>query len=169
MAEVFLSLGTNLGDKKMNLERAICEIKHKIGTVTAISSIYESKSWGFDVEDSFFNIMIELNTSLEPEQLLRDCQAIEIKLGRIRTSQSGYSSRIIDIDIVYYNNQIVTKSHLHIPHQRMQERNFVLAPLCEIAPTKLHPVFLIDSMELQQKSSDTIQAVRRSDLTLHSD
>lgn len=166
MAEIFLSIGTNLGDKKKNLDSALAEIKLQIGEITSLSSIYESKPWGFNAEDHFFNIMIKSTTTMNPEELLKNCQAIENKLGRTRESKTGYTSRVIDIDIIYYEERIVSTSQLKIPHPLLHERNFVLAPLCEIAPTKLHPLFLLDSTELQKKCTDTIKAIRRTDLTL---
>lgn len=166
MAEIFLSIGTNLGDKKKNLDSALTEIKLQIGKITSLSSIYESEPWGFDTEDHFFNIMIGVTTTMNPEQLLRACQNIEIELGRIKSEQTGYTSRLIDIDIVYFDNLIVAMPHLQIPHPLMQERNFVLAPLCEIAPTKLHPLFNLNSVEMQNNCADKILVTKRSDLAL---
>lgn len=166
VAEIFLSIGTNLGDKKKNLESALAEINFQIGEINSHSSIYESKPWGFDAEDHFFNIMIKLTTTMNPEELLKNCQAIENKLGRTRKGKTGYTSRVIDIDIIYYEERIVTTPQLQIPHPLLHDRNFVLVPLCEIAPTKQHPLFFLDSTELQKKCTDTIKAIRRTDLNL---
>jgi 2-amino-4-hydroxy-6-hydroxymethyldihydropteridine diphosphokinase len=166
VAEIFLSIGTNLGDKKQNLEWALAEINVQIGEINSCSSIYESKPWGFDTKEYFFNIMIKLTTTMNPEELLKNCQAIENKMGRIRDGKIGYTSRVIDIDIIYYEEQIVRSPQLKIPHPLLHERNFVLAPLCEIAPTKLHPLFLMDSTELLKNCTDTINAIRRTDLNL---
>jgi 2-amino-4-hydroxy-6-hydroxymethyldihydropteridine diphosphokinase len=165
VASVFLSIGTNLGEKKQNLENVRREISFEIGEIHLESSIYESKSWGFDANESFYNIVLEVKTQLQPEALLDACQRIEKKLGRFRTNQTGYTSRIIDIDIVYYNDTIVETPLLSIPHKLMHLRNFVLEPLCEIAPEKQHPILKRSSVELKMDCTDPIQALKRTKLS----
>ncbi|MAD97868.1 MAG: 2-amino-4-hydroxy-6-hydroxymethyldihydropteridine diphosphokinase [Flavobacteriaceae bacterium] len=135
----YLSLGSNLGDKLDNLQLAIDKIALRIGTVEKISSVYRTASWGFESED-FFNICIQVSTLLEPEALLEAMLEIERNLGRKRKQSDSYESRTIDLDILFYENEIILSDGLQIPHPRILERKFVLAPLAEIAQFYMHPV-----------------------------
>jgi 2-amino-4-hydroxy-6-hydroxymethyldihydropteridine diphosphokinase len=135
----YLSLGTNLGKKLDNLQNAVNLIAHKVGRVSKVSSIYKTKSWGFKSDD-FFNICIEVSTNLNPENLLDQVLKIEKELGRIREDSDEYKARIIDIDVLLFDDDIIFYNDLKVPHPRMLERKFVLVPLTEIAPNVKHPI-----------------------------
>ncbi len=135
----FLGLGTNLGDREENLKKAIENISAFAGEVISFSQIYETEPWGFRSEDHFFNMVIQIKTNLKPVDLLKLLLKIEIQMGRVRGAEK-YSSRIIDIDILLYENEIINKPYLKVPHPMIQERKFVLVPLCDIAPEMIHPV-----------------------------
>lgn len=134
MAKVFLGLGTNLGDKRNNLLTAVTNIEEKIGKVTSLSSFYETEPWGFESENSFLNAALCVETSLEPMAILRIIKDIEIEMGRTQKSVNRmYSDRIIDIDILLYDDLTMATEELTIPHPLMKERDFVIKPLMEIA------------------------------------
>lgn len=135
----YLSLGTNLGNKIENLQFAIDEINRSLGHVRKISSVYRTKSWGFEGED-FYNICLEVSTSLSPEKMIKAVLEIEGQLGRLRNSQKGYNDRIIDIDILLFDDDIMFYNDLKVPHPEMLNRRFVLEPLSEIAPNVIHPI-----------------------------
>ncbi len=135
----YLSLGTNLGHRIDNLQYAIDEINNSMGHIRKISSVYKSKSWGFEGED-FYNICLEISSSLSPEKMLKSVLQIEQKLGRLRHAQKGYNNRIIDIDILLFDDEIIFYNDLKVPHPEMLKRKFVLVPLTEIAPNVIHPI-----------------------------
>jgi 2-amino-4-hydroxy-6-hydroxymethyldihydropteridine diphosphokinase len=139
MNKVFFGLGTNLGNRKANLRKAIEMIGEHIGKVLKSSSIYETAPWGFDSEDDFLNMVVLVETTLTPLELMKKIVTIESMLGRER-NQDRYSSRIIDIDILLYDDLILNENGLKIPHPLMHERRFVLVPLNELAPELIHPV-----------------------------
>lgn len=142
MAIVYLGLGTNLGDKAANLHAAVHLISGKIGKVISLSSFYATAPWGFESENSFLNAAICVETSLSPLEVLHRTQEIERTLGRTHKSTGGiYHDRIIDIDLLLYNKEIIQTPELTIPHPLMLQRDFVMNPLVEIAPDVVHPVF----------------------------
>jgi 2-amino-4-hydroxy-6-hydroxymethyldihydropteridine diphosphokinase len=140
MKNVFLGLGSNLGERNEILQEAKTRIAEVIGTVVSVSSIYETEPWGFESENDFLNMVLFVKTELSPSGLLGRILMIESQLGRTRCD-TGYTSRNIDIDILLYDNEIVRDEALVIPHPKMHERRFVLVPLAEIAPEIIHPVF----------------------------
>ena len=147
MKEIFLLLGSNMGDRRELLTRSLEMISEKAGTILQRSAIYESEPWGFEDDTPFLNQVVEISTELSPALLLEQLLTIETRLGRIRpfdgcgcSVQEGYSSRNIDIDILFYGDAVVARPELEIPHPRLAERAFVLAPLAEIAPGFRHPV-----------------------------
>src|SRR5690606_7408827 len=150
----YLSVGSNLGDRQANLQKAIQLLNEKGGSVTSCSSVYETPAWGFKSDD-FYNICLGIDTTLCAEELL-DCMLnIEKALGRTRNPNSeNYAARTIDLDILFYQDYIVTNEHLVIPHPQMQLRRFVLEPLAEIAPGKIHPVFNKTILDLLEQSED---------------
>ena len=142
MAIVYLGLGTNLGDKAANLHAAVHLISGKIGKVISLSSFYATAPWGFESENSFLNAAICVETSLSPLEVLHRTQEIERTLGRTHKSTGGiYYDRIIDIDLLLYNKEIIQTPELTLPHPLMLQRDFVMNPLVEIAPDVVHPVF----------------------------
>jgi len=140
MALVYLGLGTNLGDKTQNLNDAITLLSMNIGNVIGVSSFYNSKASGFISENNFLNAVMLIETNLAPFQLLEETQKIEVDLGRTNKTIKAYEDRLIDIDILLYDNLIINQPTLKIPHPLMTERDFVLLPLVEIAPDLVHPV-----------------------------
>lgn len=149
MAKAILITGGNVGDMKPRLRQAQQLVNNDIGVVLRCSHTYDSKAWGFESEQDFKNQAMVVDTDLSPEELLAAVRDIEQKLGRDRTMEEEekvrtgqpYSSRIIDIDIIFYDDIVMKTPELTIPHPLMQDRDFVLTPLAEIAPIKMHPVF----------------------------
>ena len=138
--EVLLLLGTNLGDKLANIEVSTMEIETAIGQLLKKSSVYKSPAWGFNSSSYFLNQVVLINTKLNPFQLLNALQKIEIKLGRKVKSQESYQDRLIDIDILFFENQIVNKPELIIPHPEIENRRFTLLPLQELVGNYIHPI-----------------------------
>jgi len=161
MKEVFILLGSNRGDRKSFISRALEMIEIHAGVICKKSSLYETEPWGFDDPTPFLNQVVELETSLEPEHLLDQLLSIEVKLGRIRpfdgcgcgiplplasdrhagkTEAPAYAGRTIDLDILFYGQRLVFTDALMIPHPRLHERRFTLVPLNEVAPEFIHPL-----------------------------
>lgn len=137
MVESIIALGTNLGDRAGNLRRAIGMIGRKMNLV-GMSSVYETKPMYYEEQDWFLNCVVAVETDLRPHGLLRELQAMEMKLGRKRTVR--YGPRVIDLDILFYGNEVISEPGLEIPHPKIAERPFVLVPLNEIRPDLFHPV-----------------------------
>lgn len=135
----YLSLGTNQGNKLENLQKAVNTIAEEIGAIVSIASIYKTPSWGFN-GNTFYNTCIKVSTYLPPEKLITKILAIENELGRIRTESNEYTDRIIDIDILLFDDEIIFSKELIVPHPRMLERKFALAPLTDIASVIIHPI-----------------------------
>ena len=141
MAKVYLGLGTNLGNKKENLRVAVEKINEKIGKVTSLSSFYETAPWGFDSENSFLNAVACVQTDYKPLEVLARTQQIERELGRTHKSVNGvYSDRLIDVDLLLYDQLILDTPDLKLPHPLMTQRSFVMDPLKEIAPEVIYPL-----------------------------
>ena len=138
MNEVILLTGGNLGDRMQFLQNAKKAIEDKVGSVIQSSPIIKSKAWGFDSIDYFLNQVLIVKTSLNAIEVLDNIQEIERKLGRIRKSEQ-WVSRLIDIDILFYNNEILISERLTIPHKHIQNRRFTLFGLNFIAPKYIHP------------------------------
>jgi 2-amino-4-hydroxy-6-hydroxymethyldihydropteridine diphosphokinase len=137
--KVYLLLGSNLGDREATINKAIDLIGEQIGKVVSRSSLYETEPWGKADQPGFLNLALAIDTPYSALDVLNKALAIEKQLGRIRLERWG--SRIIDIDIIFYNDDIIhIKEHLSVPHPEMQNRKFVLEPLAEIAGSKIHPV-----------------------------
>jgi 2-amino-4-hydroxy-6-hydroxymethyldihydropteridine diphosphokinase len=137
MSNVYLGLGTNLGDRKQNINKAIEAISLKM-SISKQSSLYETTAWGYTNQPDFLNQVIQVETNLSPLRLLNFLKKTEVELGRVENFR--YGPRLIDIDILFYDDLIKTTSRLQIPHPRIPERAFVLVPLNEIAPGFVHPV-----------------------------
>lgn len=152
MKEVYLSLGGNLGDREKNLLLAIDELKRHGFTVSSMSKIYETASWGINEQPDFLNMVIKIYTDLDAEQVLEQILYIEKLMGRTREKKWG--NRIIDIDILAYENEIIDSENLKIPHPFMHERKFVLVPFTEISPKWHHPTIKTDIKILLQNCKD---------------
>lgn len=141
MATAYLSLGSNLGDRLRLIQEAVAALTVEAGSVTALSSLYETEPWGFSSPHRFLNVALALETSLSPETLLAVTQRIERDLGRTHKSVDGrYADRTIDIDLLFVGDAVLDTPALTLPHPRLHLRRFVLEPLCEIAPALLHPL-----------------------------
>lgn len=151
MALVYFGLGSNLGDKKNNLQRAAAEIEKQIGNMEALSAFYEFEPWGFNSKNTFLNACLAVQTALSPTECLCSINAIEKAIGRTQKTLEYYSDRIVDIDILFYEDFIMNESTLHIPHPLLHQRAFVLIPLSEIAPTLIHPVIKKSVKDLLQE------------------
>lgn len=149
MAIAYIGIGSNLGNRQENCLRAIELLQKKDIIVTKRSSLYETEPWGVKDQPRFINMAIEIDTSLEPKELLKILKNIEKELGREKSSKWG--PRIIDLDILLFDDIILNEDNLKIPHPLMQERDFVLRPLCEIAPDIYHPLLKLSIYELMQK------------------
>ncbi len=152
---VFFSLGSNLGDRLNHLQEAVFELHRQIGSVQAISKVYESPSWGFAGAD-FLNVCVAVTTILPADSILASILQIETKMGRTRDDEKGYQPRTIDLDILYYGEERIQTEHLVIPHPNLHLRNFVLRPLADIAPQFYHPILSKDTRNLLQESRDKI-------------
>ncbi len=138
--KIYLSLGSNLGNKAQNLQLAKNEIELQIGKIVNAGGIYETEPWGFENEHWFLNTVIEIETDYNALEVLKICLQIEKSMGRIRDALlSGYTARIIDIDLLFFDNEIINLDELTIPHPHIQSRNFVLYPLADIAGSYIHP------------------------------
>ncbi|HWI91855.1 MAG TPA: 2-amino-4-hydroxy-6-hydroxymethyldihydropteridine diphosphokinase [Flavisolibacter sp.] len=155
MNEVFLLTGGNIGNRFDFLSRAKKAINNNCGTVLQESSIYETAAWGLQNQGAFLNQVLKIETSLNADKLLKTILQIEEELGRKRELKNG--PRTIDIDILFFNDEIIDRPGLNIPHPQMQERRFVLTPLNEIAPTKIHPVFLKNISQLLAECPDPLE------------
>ena len=141
MVKTYLGLGTNIGNKRRNLITAAALLAERAGDVLSISSFYETEPVGFQSDNQFLNAAVYLETACSPQELLEITQAIEREMGRTSKSVDGqYKDRIIDIDILLYGDLVVNEETLTLPHPLMHEREFVMAPLAEIAPMAVHPV-----------------------------
>lgn len=149
MSIVYLGIGTNLGNKKANIESAIQYLKEQIGKEVSRSALFVTEPWGFHSNNTFINIAASFNTTLSPQDVLTATQLIEKQMGRTHKSvDRQYKDRIIDIDILLYDDLILNQPNLVIPHPLMAERLFVMQPLAEIAPNLAHPVLHTTISEL---------------------
>ena len=150
----YISLGSNIGNKTQNISLAINEIAPSIGELLKRSSNYISEPWGFNSTENFINAAITIQTKFSPTELIKKLQLIEKKMGRIRSQNNCYTDRIIDIDIIYFNNDIINTIELTIPHPNLYTRKFVLAPLNEIVPHYIDPMNKKTIVELLENCSD---------------
>ena len=149
---VYLQLGSNLGDRQELISEAVLQISYHVGNVKLRSQIYESTPWRVDGQENYLNQIIQVTTLLSAAEILSLALNIENDLGRVRAEKWG--ERLIDIDIIFFNNDIVETPDLCIPHKHMHERNFVLVPLHEIAPDFIHPKYNKTVSELLNTSKD---------------
>lgn len=155
MNEVYLLTGGNIGNRLEYLSKAKEEIRKRCGLVLKESSIYETAAWGMEDQKSFLNQVLKIETALAPKELLKSILQIEEELGRKRNLK--YGPRTIDIDILFFNDEVIDQQGLKIPHSQIQNRRFVLVPLTEIAPTKIHPVFRRSVSQLLADCPDLLE------------
>ena len=151
MAIAYLGLGTNIGNKRRNMITAAALLAERVGDVLALSGFYETEPWGFESENFFLNAAGKLKTSFSPLELLQITQQIEKELGRAEKSNGVYHDRIIDIDILLYDDEVLQTPELTLPHPLMHERKFVMDPLVEIAPFVVHPVLKERIIDLKER------------------
>lgn len=156
MSRAYLLLGSNMGDRELFLGRARQMICAKIGTAAAVSSVYITQPWGFSDETPFLNQLIIAETSLKPEQVMKRILEIEKALGRARRGKQ-YVARTADIDILFYDDMVVKRKDLVIPHPRLHNRRFALEPLAEVAPELVHPVFNKSALQLLAECRDDLK------------
>jgi len=142
MAIVYISLGTNLGDRQNNMLTVVALLAERVGKILALSALYETEPWGYENQEAFLNLCISIETSLSPYELLESLQTIELELDRVRKIHWG--PRTIDIDILLFDDIICEDDKLTIPHPRMSERAFVLIPLYDIEKN-----LIIDGIKLE--------------------
>jgi len=152
MSKVYLSIGSNKGNRSVLINKAIDEIEKKIGIIISRSTIYQSKSWGFDSND-FYNLCLLIDTDIMPKSLLINLKKIEKSMGR-EDVDGSYSDRLIDIDILFYDNITTDSEDLKIPHPKIEIRKFVLVPMLEIADDYVHPILNKTIKELYNDCSD---------------
>jgi 2-amino-4-hydroxy-6-hydroxymethyldihydropteridine diphosphokinase len=161
MNGIFLIIGGNLGNRIQCLKQGREAIEQQIGRILQSSSIYETAAWGQTDAPPYLNQVLWVDTSLSPEKLLQTALDIESSAGRTRLKK--WDSRTLDIDILFYHNQIIEQPGLKIPHPCMQTRRFVLTPLAEIAPHLVHPVLGVDIETLLQQCEDPLQVQHFTD------
>lgn len=156
----FILLGGNINPRDVYLKKAENEISTLVGNIVSKSSIYETEAWGFESEDNFLNQVFLIETNLSATSLLKKLLEIENSLGRKRNEGEAYSSRTLDADILYYNNDIIDEKDLSIPHPRLHLRKFVLEPLSEIAADFVHPILKMSNKVLLKNCDDKSVVVK---------
>ncbi len=161
MSGIYLLLGTNLGNKFQNIQRAKEHLTSRMVIVKKESSIYETAAWGIEDQPSFYNEVIEVDQPYTPKKLLEIVLDIEIQMGRQRFQKWG--ERLIDIDILYFDQEQSATEDLQIPHPGIPNRRFTLYPLVEISPDFVHPILQLSNSQLLEECEDELQ-VKKLDL-----
>lgn len=160
MNKVYLLIGGNMGDRMANLDNALSLIALKLGTLVKLSARYETAAWGFTNQPDFINQALLLETPFDAHHLMLEILNLELAMGRERTVPLG--PRTIDIDIIYFNNEIIHSDNLIVPHPKMSERRFVLLPLTEIAPDFIHPVLNKRNAHLLKECGDSLAVYKKT-------
>ena len=151
--QVILSLGSNLGNRLENIQSCVSSIHNEIATVVRVSKIYETPAWGFK-SDPFYNCVVLIHTSKSAQKILSQTLRLERELGRTRNNELGYQARIIDVDIIAFNEEIISTENLEIPHQQMHKRKFVLLPMQDLSLNWTHPKLKKSITELLASCED---------------
>jgi 2-amino-4-hydroxy-6-hydroxymethyldihydropteridine diphosphokinase len=154
-SRVIIGLGSNIGDRLDILSRALSLLRGEAGEIVAMSSVWETEPWGFDADEQFLNMVAVLDTDKQPQQLMQLFRSIEGRLGRTRRSSRRYESRTIDIDILLWEDRVISLPGLEVPHQSIADRRFVLVPMNEVASGAVHPVTGITVAEMLAMCDDT--------------
>lgn len=157
MTEVILHAGSNIGFREINLELAEVMIGNYIGDILSKSRLYETAAWGVTDQASFLNIAYKVTSTLSATEVLEQIHLIEKKMGREKTKKWG--PRLIDVDILFYGEEIIENPNLIIPHPQLTNRSFVLTPLLDICPDKVHPVLNKTIVALKESCSDASKVV----------
>lgn len=152
--QAYLLIGGNTGNRQAYLQQARELIEQRLGSIQTQSQVYETGAWGKTDQPDFLNQVLLISTTHSPEELITNILSIEEQMGRIRTERNA--PRIIDIDILFYNNEVIDQPHLHIPHKEIPNRRFVLTPLNEIAPDLIHPYLNKSIMTLLSECRDNL-------------
>ena len=158
MNHIVLSLGSNIGNRHANLDEARTSLENKGISIIKASALYESEPVGFTDQDEFLNQVLLVDTQQNPLEVLESCLSVERHMGRIRTVKNG--PRNIDIDLLFYHDEILSEDTLLLPHPRIEERRFLLEPLAELIPDQIHPVLGETMQEMLQKCPDEHLVVR---------
>ncbi len=149
---LFLLLGGNLGNRRETLDRAKTLLASSVGRLVGESKLYETAPWGVTDQPPYLNQVLEFQTPLPPDEVLNHTQRIELALGRARLERWG--ARLIDIDLLYYDDLILQTNRLTLPHPRLHERRFALVPLCDVAPDFVHPILQKTNAQLLAECGD---------------
>ena len=150
----FILLGSNIGDCGQNLQQAIHLIENNLGKTLSKSSVYKTAAWGNKEQNDFFNQVVLLETLYNPHELLKELLSIELQMGRTRNTK--WEPRVIDLDILYFNDMVLNENNLIIPHPFLHQRRFTLEPLCEIAANYFHPLLRQSNMSLLEICEDSL-------------
>lgn len=157
--KVVIGLGGNVGNVEQTLLKAIQEIENQIGEATAQSRIYETEAWGVTNQPLFLNQVIIVKTAYNAHKVLKICMLIEQQLGRIRIKNKKWHKRVMDIDILFFNDEIINTLSLKVPHPYLHERNFVLVPLLDLMPNYVHPVLQQSITILKKECKDKMKVL----------
>lgn len=152
---IYLLLGSNLGDRLQVLADTQKEIEKNVGSIVKASNVYETEPWGISNQPSFYNQVLQVNTEQSPRNLLKSLQLIEHKIGKIKLGK--WRERLIDIDILYYNQELIDDEGLTLPHPEIQNRRFTLVPMCELNSDFIHPVLQKPQRELLANCPDQLK------------
>lgn len=160
MKTAYLGIGGNLNDTLELFKQTIVQLENQGIHVTQTSSIYKTKAWGFESQNDFLNAVFEVRVNVEPLELLARINEVESKLGRVRTQSNNYTDRPIDLDILFYGDEVFNSEKLSIPHEKLHLRNFVLVPLNELIPDFYHPKLHQKISELTKKTIDSEMPIK---------
>ena len=156
MTEAFIGLGSNVGDRREHLRAALRGLE-RLGRITRVSSLYETEPVGFAEQGAFLNAVAAIETDLTPHELMQELLNIEAGRERVRVQRNG--PRTLDLDLLFYGDEVIERPGLAVPHPRLQDRRFVLAPLCQIAPDLRHPALGLSVQELLEELRDTAEVL----------